>query len=126
MLRRNVLVVEDDRDAREFLRTYLEQAGLSSTSAANGREGLQQLVLQRPMLVLLDLSMPVMNGWEFRAAQQALTDRELASIPVVVTSALIDCAQQAAKLHAVACLPKPLDVDRLLSIIDEIAQSLET
>jgi CheY-like chemotaxis protein len=118
---RPVLIVEDDVDAREFLRTYLGQAGYETRSAANGREGLQQLRAHRPLLVLLDLSMPVMNGWEFRTAQQALTDRGLANVPVVVTSALSDCREHAAALGALAVLPKPIDFDRLLHIVGSVA-----
>jgi CheY-like chemotaxis protein len=118
---RHVLIVEDDVDAREFLRLYLAQEGYETSSAANGREGLQQLRIHRPLVVLLDLSMPVMNGWEFRSAQQALTDQELAAVPIVVTSALSDCAEHAATLRALAVLPKPIDFDRLLQIVGSIA-----
>jgi CheY-like chemotaxis protein len=123
---RQVLIVEDDLDAREFLRTYLAQAGYDTVSAAHGREGLQQLRAHRPALVLLDLSMPVMNGWEFRAAQRELTDRELADVPVVITSALIDCEAHGAALHALAVLPKPIDVDRLLAIVASVTGTGES
>jgi CheY-like chemotaxis protein len=123
---RNVLIVEDDLDARDFLRTYLGHAGYDTSSAANGREGLQQLRAHRPLLVLLDLSMPVMNGWEFRAAQQALAERDLADVPVVVMSALSDCAKHAADLEAFAVLPKPIDFDRLLAIVGSVAGTPES
>jgi CheY-like chemotaxis protein len=123
---RAVLIVEDDIDAREFLRTYLGHAGYETRSAANGREGLQQLRDHRPLLVLLDLSMPVMNGWEFRTAQQALADRGLREVPVVVTSALSDCAQHAETLGAIAVLPKPIDFDRLLNIVRSVAGTLDS
>jgi CheY-like chemotaxis protein len=123
---RSVLIVEDDIDAREFLRTYLGHAGYETRSAANGREGLQQLCDHRPLLVLLDLSMPVMNGWEFRIAQQALADRDLADVPVVVTSALSDCAEHAATLGAIAVLPKPIDFDRLLHIVGSVAATFDS
>ena len=57
-------------------------------------EGLAALRENRPFLILLDLSMPVMDGWRFRAEQQRLPDGELAGVPVVVLSALSDCESQ--------------------------------
>jgi CheY-like chemotaxis protein len=123
---RKVLIVEDDADTREFLRTYLEHAGYESTSAANGCEGLHQLHAERPMLILLDLSMPVMTGWEFRAVQRALVDQELASVPVVITSALMECVKHAMNLGAMAVVPKPIDCDHLLTVLRRVSPRRDT
>jgi DNA-binding response OmpR family regulator len=115
---RKVLIVEDDADTRAFLRIYLEHAGFEPVTASNGRDGLSQVHAQRPTLILLDLSMPVMTGWEFRAAQQALADRELAGVPVVIISALIDCEDHGLPLGAAGVVPKPIDCDRLLTVLN--------
>jgi CheY-like chemotaxis protein len=81
-----VLVVEDDREQRETLCAMLELEGFRHAEAANGREALDYLNESRaPCLVLLDLEMPVMNGWEFRENQ--LADESLSRIPVVVVTA---------------------------------------
>ena len=88
--------------------------GFEATTAANGREALNHLhTSSKPHVILLDLMMPVMDGWEFRRLQQA--DPELAPVPVIVLSAL-DSAR-AATVDAVAFLRKPLDFDRLLELV---------
>src|SRR5919206_1695644 len=83
--RGEVLVVEDDFAIRETLRELLEDEGYRVAWAANGKEALARLHERAPRVILLDLMMPVMDGWEFRVAQQR--DPALASIPVVVISA---------------------------------------
>jgi CheY-like chemotaxis protein len=80
-------------------------------------EGLAALREGCPSVILLDLSMPVMDGWRFRHEQQRLPDRDLAGIPVVVLSALHDCERQAQVLGAVDVIPKPIDFDRMLAVV---------
>jgi CheY-like chemotaxis protein len=82
-----VLIVEDDEAIRETLRELLEFEGFEVATAANGREAVSQLQrTERPCLILLDLMMPVMNGWEFlRKRREDLT---IATIPVVVVFGL--------------------------------------
>ena len=80
-----VLVVEDDADTREMLRRMLERDGFAVVEAADGRAGLDRLAEHRPSLILLDLLMPQMNGFEFLAELQ--TRPEWRSIPVVVVTA---------------------------------------
>ena len=112
-----VLVVDDDTDARELVRTYLAFAGFESIPAAHGGEGLDALREHRPCLIVLDLNMPVMSGWEFRARQKQLPDRRLADTPVVIVSALPDCAEQAKQLGAAEAICKPLDLDDLVHAV---------
>ena len=71
-----VLIVEDDSDIREFMELLLADAGYDTMSAENGSRALERMRARRPCLVLLDLAMPVMDGWEFRERQ--LADPELA------------------------------------------------
>jgi CheY-like chemotaxis protein len=115
MARRQVMVVDDDADIRETLGDLLVDEGYEVESAAGGREALELLRNgARPGVILLDLMMPEMNGWQFRAAQ--LDDPALAGVPVVVVSALSDVAGRASAL-GVPYLAKPIDLDQLLSTV---------
>jgi CheY-like chemotaxis protein len=109
-----VLIVEDDEDLRDMMAQMLTIEGFAATAVANGREALDYLQLAiKPHVILLDLMMPVMDGWEFRRRQQA--DPELAPVPVIVLSALDQ--SRAAPVDACAFLKKPLDFDRLLELV---------
>jgi CheY-like chemotaxis protein len=92
--------------------------GFAAAAVANGQEALEYLrSAPQPNIILLDLMMPVMDGWEFRRRQQA--DPDIARVPVVVLSAL-DPAR-AAVVDAAAFLKKPLDFDRLLKLVRDYA-----
>ena len=108
-----VLIVEDDEDLRDMMAQMLTIEGFRTATASNGREALDYLQTEKPNVILLDLMMPVMDGWEFRRQQKA--DPELAPVPVIVLSAL-DPAR-AATVDAAAFLKKPLDFDRLLALV---------
>ena len=110
-----VLVVEDDNDIREALVEILRAEGYRVCGAADGREGLERLRSERPMLVLLDLMMPVMNGWQFRREQQL--DPDVADIPVVVISADVAAPLEGMRLGARAVMQKPIELRELLFII---------
>src|SRR6266404_8186598 len=100
-----VLLVEDDPDISEVLAQLLEDEGVHVSSASNGREALTSL--QRgapPDVIVLDLMMPVMDGWEFRLEQKK--DPTLASIPVVAMSA--DASAKAEAIDVDAYVHKPL------------------
>jgi CheY-like chemotaxis protein len=110
----SILVVEDDGDLREMMAQVLTLEGFDTATANNGRDALAYLSSHRkPDVIVLDLMMPVMDGWEFWRHQQA--DPALAGIPVVVLSALDP--SRAADLTGAAFLRKPLDFDRLLATV---------
>jgi CheY-like chemotaxis protein len=114
-----VLVVEDDFDIRESLVDLLEDDGMEAVSAKDGRDGLLALRMNPDVrLILLDLSMPMMDGRAFRAEQ--LADPALASIPVVVLSAEPDIASAAAELGAAFALPKPFRPEMLLGALHHL------
>lgn len=107
-----VLVVEDDPDALEALGDLLESHGYSVLTARHGAEALDLLGRSAlPRLIVLDLLMPTMDGWEFRRRQK--NDPRIAHIPVVVVSA----SSAAKPIEADTILRKPVDIDRLLETI---------
>jgi CheY-like chemotaxis protein len=111
-----ILIVEDDASLRETLSMIIEEEGYRTALAANGREALNCLRdAPRPCLILLDLMMPVMTGWEFRAEQRR--DPAWAEIPVVLMSAAANSAEKLNALDATAYFPKPLDLEALLRTI---------
>lgn len=112
----SVLVVEDHADTRHMVEEYLQLHGFATVGAENGADALGKLREHTPAVILLDLTMPVMDGWQFRQEQQRLTEA-VARVPVVVLSALHDCARHAQALGAIDFLPKPIDLDRLTALV---------
>jgi len=115
--REQILLVEDDRSIRDAVQGILESEGYDVLTAENGQHALDALqTTETPALIILDLRMPVMDGWQFRAAQK--NDPALADIPVVAISA--DGSAKAAAIDAAAYLRKPLSTDALLGTIRKI------
>jgi CheY-like chemotaxis protein len=110
-----VLIVEDNPDARGMLTFACEVEGHVVQQAADGKQALERLAHEaRPDVILLDLAMPVMDGWQFRAAQKARC--EWADIPVVVVSAH-ENAKDIAAIDPCACFKKPIDLEALLQTL---------
>jgi CheY-like chemotaxis protein len=110
---KQVLVVDDEHDVQEVIAEILADEDYSATPASNGREALEQLLAmdEKPCVILLDLKMPVMNGFQFRAAQQR--DPALRAIPVIIVTANFQEAE-VADLEAAAFVRKPFNADALL------------
>lgn len=121
-LQRTVLVVEDDRDVRESILEVLEDNAYVARGARNGFDALEQLTRDglRPCLILLDVMMPVMDGWQFRAAQRE--NPALAAIPVVVLTAHTNARQAAEQMQAAGFLKKPVRLEALLSTVERFCQ----
>jgi CheY-like chemotaxis protein len=108
-----VLIVEDDPETAKALAEYLNSQGYRSMIATNGQEAIDVLRAgERPCLILLDIMMPVKNGWDFRA--EMLSEPELAAIPIVVVTADIAAVSRAMGLR-LPLLRKPIDPRRLMS-----------
>ena len=118
--RRTVLVVEDDTPLRRMLSMFLRAAGYRTQVAADGPTGLALARDERPDLALLDLMMPVLDGWEVlrRLKGDALT----AAIPVLVLTASVDppITEQALRLGAARFLAKPIDSRVLVEHVDAV------
>jgi CheY-like chemotaxis protein len=113
---KRILVVEDDAATRDALSLILSAQGFDVQGAANGQEALALLRSgPHPDLILLDLMMPIMDGWQFRREQTR--DPTLSAIPVVVLSADGNVQPKAAALRAAGYLQKPVEVENLLEAI---------
>lgn len=113
-----ILLVEDDDDLRQLLAFLIRNKGREVIEAANGREALDRIRTEDPpRLVILDLMMPVMDGWTFR--QELLKSPGLADVPVILLSGAADVHRSARTLKAVDYLTKPVDLDRLYRLLDD-------
>jgi CheY-like chemotaxis protein len=115
-----VLVVEDDAELRKTICEVLEEAGYASRSAENGEIALEHARAELPCVILLDLMMPIMNGWEFRSEQ--LRDPKLSSIPVVIMTADGSASEKARSLYT-DYLRKPIHLDALLALVNDYCGS---
>ncbi|HVA22963.1 MAG TPA: response regulator [Chloroflexota bacterium] len=109
----HVLVVDDDRAIVGTVQAVLVDEGYDVTTAADGREALAELQREMPSLVLLDMRMPVMDGWRFaqEVKQQGLR------VPIVVMTAAQDARRWASEIGANGYVSKPFDIDQLLDVV---------
>jgi len=110
-----ILVIEDDGGLRELLSESLSAEGYEVVTAPNGLAALQLLDQQQPQAILLDMRMPVMDGWGFA---EAYRQRPGPHAPIIVLSGTMDAADQAAAIKADAFLDKPFTLDDLREIVN--------
>jgi CheY-like chemotaxis protein len=123
--RSGVLVVDDDLDIREIAQEVLEREGFAVTTARNGADALVRLEsTPLPQLILLDLSMPVMDGAAF--CERRAADPRLSAIPVVVFSAAADLGERVRHLAVEGYLCKPLRLDELLKTVTTYCRPVTT
>jgi CheY-like chemotaxis protein len=112
----HILVVDDDASIRTTLCAFLEDEGYSVDAATNGVEALRSMARQRPTLVLLDMRMPIMDGWGFARELRA---RNI-TVPIVVMTAAWDAQRWAEEIGATAYVSKPFDLSELLAMLDNL------
>jgi CheY-like chemotaxis protein len=118
--RPRVLVVDDYPDAREMYSEYLAFSGFDVVEAANGIEAIRHAVSDKPDIILMDLSLPVMDGWE--ATRRLKEDRRTAAIPVVALTghALAGVSEDARNAGCDAFVTKPCLPEDLVKEIRKI------
>ena len=118
--RLRVLLVDDYPDAREMYREYLQFTGFDVVEAANGLEALQRAVDTQPDIILMDLSLPVMDGWD--ATRRLKADPRTAAIPVVALTghAVAGISEGAKAAGCDAFVTKPCLPDDLVTEIRRI------
>jgi CHASE2 domain-containing sensor protein/FixJ family two-component response regulator len=115
-----VLVVDDEAPHREIVTTLLASLGFRVLEAGDGAEGWEQAIAHQPEAVILDLTMPVMDGFEL--IHQLRNHAVTASVPILVTSASafdID-RQRSLQAGATVFLPKPLQIDSVLAALQNV------
>jgi CheY-like chemotaxis protein len=114
---RLVLIVEDEASIREVIREVLEDRGFRVMASANGAEALRMLDWMRPDVVVLDLLMPVMHGWDFMESYVDKTDGQ--PIPIVVVSVNPALPRSFNRFGVRQIVAKPFDVDDLLDAVEQ-------
>jgi len=116
---RTVLVVDDDRINRMVLRRVVQAVGLGVAEAGDGAAGARTAVLGVHALILMDIMMPVLDGYEAIRRIRALERGSGRSTPIIAVTALTDAATRSACIAAGADFyqPKPIDMDRLTAAI---------
>jgi CheY-like chemotaxis protein len=115
-----VLVVDDDATVRAYIGMALEEIGHEVMAAEHGIAALIILESRLPDVILLDMRMPQMDGWEFA---QRYRDRSGPKAPIVVMTAAQDAAQRAAQIAADSYLAKPFDLTALYECVERFATS---
>jgi len=108
-----VLVVDDDTSILDTVSAILSGEGYDVVSAASGQEALDAVARKRPVVILLDMRMPVMDGW---AVARALRSRGM-SVPIVVMTAAESAKRWADEVGAEGYLAKPFGLDELLTTV---------
>jgi len=109
-----VLVIDDDATARELIANHLREAGFSVVTAEGGREGLKRAEQLHPIAITLDVLMPDLDGWTVLSALRG--NPVLVDIPVVMAT-VTDQQRKGMMLGAVGYLTKPIDRDRLITLL---------
>jgi CheY-like chemotaxis protein len=115
-----ILVVEDNMDTYELIRFILERNGYETFLAMNGRDGMNAARKQKPDLILMDLSMPEMDGWE--ATRRIKKEPKTASIPLIAVTAhaLPGDRQRALEAGCNEYITKPMDLSELVQMVDRL------
>jgi CheY-like chemotaxis protein len=110
----DVLVVDDDPDMRELTIAMVSAAGFPARGARHGAEALEKVAEQMPGLILLDMLMPVMDGWQFAEVLRARYGR---GVPIVVTTAAENALERGRDVGAVDVLAKPFELSALMDVV---------
>jgi len=113
-----VLVVDDDADMLAMVDMVLGAEGYRVVAAANGAEALEQIAREMPSLILLDMRMPVMDGWRFAEAFRARYDHR---VPIIVMTAAENAKARAEEIDADGHLAKPFDLEQLFACVRRYA-----
>ncbi len=112
--RKLVLVVDDEQEILDVAALVLEDEGYAVKTASNGQKALGVIAEQVPDLILLDMRMPVLDGWGFVREYRSRYDH---SVPIVVITAAASAAKRAEEIGAVGYLEKPFDIDALVGVV---------
>jgi DNA-binding response OmpR family regulator len=112
-----VLVVDDDESIRQIVTIFLRDEGYEVLAVAHGQAAMEVVDSFAPDLILLDLRMPIMDGWEFARWYRAQPPPHA---PIVAFAAALNVVQDTAGLDAAGILPKPFDLEELLVAVSSV------
>ena len=112
-----ILVVDDEADIRATVSAMLEIEGYAVAEAANGADALHVLEDRRPDVILLDMRMPILDGWGFAAELRRRGHRT----PIVVMTAARDAAHWAGEIAAASFVAKPFGFEDLIAAVEAVA-----
>jgi CheY-like chemotaxis protein len=114
-----ILIVDDDQAIRDLVADALQDEGYLVATAANGAEAIEAVEENRPALVLLDMRMPVLDGWGFA---EVMRERGV-ELPIVVMTAAENAQHWCDEIGGEGCLPKPFDLDQLFSTVARLTRA---
>jgi len=117
-----VLVVDDDPTIRQMVAFVLIDEGYAVDQASNGAFALQLIEKKSPDIILLDMMMPGMNGWEF---SRLYRDRYERRAPIIVFTATRDAAERGTDVGAETVVAKPFDLDELVKTIESVLRRFQ-
>lgn len=118
-----VLVVDDEVDIRYVLAYVLADEGYDVDQASDGVSALELIERRHPDIIILDMKMPGMDGWEFAKLYR---ERYGNRAPIIVLTAAQDAARRGTEIMADSYVPKPFDLDVLLEHVAAIVRSMGT
>lgn len=119
---RRILIVDDDEAILEFVEMALSDEGYDAMTAVDGAQALELASQTPPDLILLDMRMPVMDGWQFARAYR---DTPGPHAPIIVMTAARDAEAIATEIHADGYLAKPFSLDDLLTLVERVSRSTQ-
>jgi len=123
---KRILCIEDEQEMIDLIRLILTRRGFEVKGANGGKEGLEAIRTQRPDLVLLDLMMPDMDGWE--VYQQMKADEQMRNIPVIVVTAKAQSIDKVLGLHIAKVddyIAKPFSPQELMNSVEGVLSRVE-
>lgn len=117
---KKVLIIDDEMDLVDMIHFRLEASGFEVIDAYDGADGIKKSKEEKPDLILLDLMMPQMNGFE--VAEKLKEDSALKSIPIIVFTAAVtkDLPKQTREIGAKDCIVKPFDPGDLVERVKKV------
>ena len=115
-----ILIVEDHRDSREALKALFEAFGYVVTEATNGRDAIQAALRERPSVILMDIMMPEMDG--FDAARRIRAIPDIASTPIIAVTAMEGARELALQAGMSDYVRKPVDIRGLLNKVSGLLE----
>ncbi len=122
-----ILCIEDEPEMIDLIRLILNRRGFEVIGANGGKEGLESIRKEKPDLVLLDLMMPDMDGWE--VYQQMKADEKTRDVPVIVVTAKAQSIDKVLGLHIAKVddyIAKPFSPQELLASVDKVLETKKT